>query len=403
MTPSRTIAGIDLRIIPVITIVFFVTLGMGMMVPVLPLFAERHGGGAAASGLLLSSFGAARLLVNLPAGTASERFGRRTVMGAGIGLLTITALAAALVDSIPALAICLFLNGTGSSLYVTAALAAVADLSTPSNRGRLMGLHQAGMLAGISLGPAAGGFLAELFGPSGPFLAQGFVIAAGGLPALLLLRETRRQASPEAVGGSPRTSGLLAILRHPPFAAICALMFGAYFCRVVSNWQMVPIIARDVFGYGSSTVGLLLTTGAIGQFLALPIVALAVDRFGARPSAIAGALLSIAGVAVMALWLQVWALWVGVFILGASGSVLATACSAYAIEESTGPNGVTMGALRAAGDFGLVLGPLIVGVVVAGTGLSNDTSLLLVGFTMAVILAVFLALTRARGPVPPAG
>jgi MFS family permease len=401
MTPQPTVAGFDLRILPILVIVFFVTIGMGMMIPVLPLFAERHGGGAAASGLLLSSFGAARLLVNVPAGTASERFGRRAVMAAGLGLLSATSFAAALVDSIPALAVCLFLNGAGSSLYVTAALAAVADIATPANRGRLMGYYQGGLLAGISLGPGAGGVLAELFGPTGPFVAQGIVIAAGGFPALLLLKETRRLQDAGAATG-PRV-GVLAILRHAPFAAVCALMFGAYFGRVVSNWQMVPIMARDLFHYGPSTVGLLLTTGAVGQFIALPSVSLAIDRWGAWPSTVVGALLSIAAVVFMGLWLHAPALWIGVFLLGASGSVLTTACSAFAIEQSSGPNGITMGALRAAGDLGLVLGPIIVGVVVTGTGIANDTSLLLVGLTMAVILALFLALTRARGAAPTAG
>lgn len=398
MTSAPKVAGFDLRILPILVIVFFVTMGMGMMIPVLPLFAERHGGGAAASGVLLSSFGAARLLVNVPAGTASERFGRRAVMAAGLGLLTVTSFAAALVDSIPALAACLFFNGAGSSLYVTAAMASVADIATPANRGRLMGLYQAGLLAGISLGPGAGGVLADMFGPTGPFIAQGTVIAAGGFPALFLLKETRRTQDAAGPGG-PRVR-VLTILRHAPFAAVCALMFGAYFGRVVSNWQMVPIMARDLFHYGPSTVGLLLTTGAVGQFIALPSVSLAIDKWGAWPSTIAGALLSIAAVVFMGLWLQAPALWIGVFLLGASGSVLTTACSAFAIEQSSGPNGVTMGALRAAGDFGLVLGPLIVGVFVTGTGLANDTSLLLVGLVMAVILVVFLALTRRRGEKP---
>ncbi|WP_293857483.1 MFS transporter [uncultured Alsobacter sp.] len=402
MTSSPKVAGFDLRILPILVIVFFVTIGMGMMIPVLPLFAERHGGGAAASGLLLSAFGAARLIVNVPAGSASERFGRRAVMAAGLALLTVTSFAAALVDSIPALAACLFLNGAGSSLYVTAALASVADIATPANRGRLMGYYQAGLLAGISLGPGAGGVLADLFGPTGPFIAQGTVIAAGGFPALLLLKETRRlQEGPGSASG-PRP-GVLAILRHAPFAAVCALMFGAYFGRVVSNWQMVPIMARDLFHYGPSTVGLLLTTGAVGQFIALPSVSLAIDKWGAWPSTVAGALLSIAAVVFMGLWLKAPALWIGVFLLGASGSVLTTACSAFAIEQSSGPNGVTMGALRAAGDFGLVLGPLIVGVVVTGTGIANDTSLLLVGLVMAIILAVFLGLTRDRAAKPTAG
>src|SRR5919199_98904 len=123
------------QLVPIVLVVFCVMMGMGMMVPVLPLFTEQHGGGPASAGLLLSAFGAARLVVNIPAGLASERFGRRRVMIAGIALLALTSFAAPMSGSIPALAGWLFLQGAGSSLYVTAALAAMADLSAQSNRG----------------------------------------------------------------------------------------------------------------------------------------------------------------------------------------------------------------------------------------------------------------------------
>src|SRR5215210_2400265 len=88
------------QLLPIVLVVFCVMMGMGMMVPVLPLFTEQHGGGPASAGLLLSAFGAARLLVNIPAGVASERFGRRPVMIAGVLLLAIASFAAALSASI---------------------------------------------------------------------------------------------------------------------------------------------------------------------------------------------------------------------------------------------------------------------------------------------------------------
>lgn len=150
------------RLLPILGVVFIVMMGMGMMIPVLPLFAARFGGGSATVGLMLASFGTARLLASVPAGFASERFGRRPTMTAGILLLSVSSFAAAFSLSPSALMACLFFQGLGSALYVTSAMAAVADRATPASRGRLMSSYQAALLLGVSVGPAIGGAVTDV-------------------------------------------------------------------------------------------------------------------------------------------------------------------------------------------------------------------------------------------------
>src|SRR5215207_8919164 len=205
------------QLVPIVIVVFCVMMGMGMMVPVLPLIAERHGGGPASAGLLLSAFGAARLVVNIPAGFASERFGRRRVMIAGVALVALASFAAAVSGSILSLAGWLFLQGAGSSLYVTAAMAAVADLSDPTNRGRIMSLYQGAVLVGISLGPALGGILASAFGASAPFVTQGILAVLGAASAALLVSETKGIMVGHQPAGPPRSRW--SMLSQAPFVA----------------------------------------------------------------------------------------------------------------------------------------------------------------------------------------
>ena len=384
------------QLLPIVLVVFCVMMGMGMMVPVLPLFTEQHGGGPASAGLLLSAFGAARLLVNIPAGVASERLGRRPVMIAGVLLLAIASFAAALSASIASLASWLFLQGAGSSLYVTAAMAAVADLSGPSNRGRIMSLYQGAALVGISLGPAFGGVLAGAFGASAPFVTQGVLAILGAFGAATLVTETKVSAVDHLEVRLPQSRWSL--LSQGAFVAVCFVMFGTFLARTVTNWQLVPLMARERFGFGPELVGLLLTAGSIANFSVLPMVGRAIDTWGARLSIVLGSVITIIALLVLASGHAQATIWIGVACLGAAGGIMAPACSAFAIDVSKSGHGSTMGTLRMAGDLGLVIGPVLLGQILSGTGMSQTGGLFLIAALVFGIGAYFAVRTKTIVP-----
>jgi DHA1 family multidrug resistance protein-like MFS transporter len=101
-------------------------------------------------------------LLNLISGTISDRFHRPTVLTCGLGLSTGGSVLATFAPSLSVFYLSRIIQGIGSAFIMPITMALVADLTTPSQRGRVMGIY--GMFIGMAttLGPLIGGYLAGI-------------------------------------------------------------------------------------------------------------------------------------------------------------------------------------------------------------------------------------------------
>jgi MFS transporter, DHA1 family, multidrug resistance protein len=113
-------------LVPLLIVMALVMSGMGVITPVLSVYAQSFGVGATLIGLTITVFGAARLVVNLPAGVLSERYGRRMLLWSGPLTIAIGSVGAALTGSFIGLLFWRFVQGIGSGVYMTVATAAAA-------------------------------------------------------------------------------------------------------------------------------------------------------------------------------------------------------------------------------------------------------------------------------------
>ena len=153
-----------------------VALGFGMIVPVLPQFAAQWGDvGATGIGLVVAAPAFARLAINRAAGRRADSHGRVHMMVAGASVSTLGNCLVALAKSIGGVFGARLVVGGGRSIGGAASQAYLADVTAkfPQHRGAIMGtLGSIGMVT-YALGPAAGGLLAEQFGPSIAFACMG--------------------------------------------------------------------------------------------------------------------------------------------------------------------------------------------------------------------------------------
>src|SRR5260221_11503195 len=103
----------------------------------------------------------------------------------GLALLAVSSCVATRTTIFPALILGLLGQGVGSSMLITAALSALADLSTPESRVRDMAAYQGASSIGISIGPGIGGPSPAAWGDSPPFPLPGSL--SGPSPLLLIL------------------------------------------------------------------------------------------------------------------------------------------------------------------------------------------------------------------------
>ena len=162
-----------------------------MVIPVMPKYVESLGGTVLVVGLVLSAYGLARLLMNIPAGSFCERWGRKKVMLIGaLGAATFGSLSGT-APNVEILLLFRALTGVFSGMAIIACSVVVMDLSSVKNRGRALSLvHGWGIIVAIA-SPGLGGLLADVVDVRVAFYASGSGTALFALWAWLRLPETK--------------------------------------------------------------------------------------------------------------------------------------------------------------------------------------------------------------------
>ncbi len=366
--------------------------GQGVISPVLPLFADDFAVGTALVGATITAFGLARLLINIPAGAFADRRGRRFLLVGGPLVTAVGMFGSAISPSIWVLLAFRFVAGLGSGLYMTGAQIYLLDIAGPEERGRFIATNQGALLAGVSAGPALGGFLADRYSLSTPF----FVVAAGAFATAVYgyfrLPETRPETTEtteatsagltdsnaghtntghtgpdgQAADGTSRRD----LLRSVDFLAVGFVAVGVFSIRAGVRQTLVPLQLNEAFGLEVSELGLLFTAlGVIGLVLIWP-AGWAADRFGRKILIVPTAALMALGMGLVSVAQTLTVFVIGLTISALGSGITGPAPAAF-VADLVGDEqrGMAMGMYRTFGDIGVVGSPVLSGMLADATSI----------------------------------
>jgi MFS transporter, DHA1 family, tetracycline resistance protein len=333
-------------------------IGFGMILPLLPFYAQRFHASPAQIGLVFSVYSLAQLLLAPVLGRLSDRFGRRPLMLASIAGSIAAYLLFAAAWSLAALLLARMLAGIAAANYGIAQ-AYVADITPPAGRSRAMGLVGAAFGLGFILGPAAGGLLARLGSQAVPLTAAALA-AANLLIAFAWLRESLGETARARSRGKPLLAyeEMLGLWRNVPMRNLMLLFFLVMFCFSAMEATLALFCQRR-FGYGVretswlfTYVGLLLV--AVQGALLGPLV----RRFGDRRLILAGIGLMAAGLVLLPLPSQAGWLFASLALL-AVGSAVHNPSLLALLSRLTGEDsqGEAIGVSRSFGALARTVGP----------------------------------------------
>jgi MFS family permease len=381
-------------------VIFFTVLvdliGFGIVLPILPMYAQRFGAQGIGYGALVFVFSAMQFLATALLGRLSDRIGRRPILLTTMVFNAAGYVLFAFAPSYAVLFVARVISGFASG-NISAAQAYVADITSPAERARGMGTIGAAFGIGFVVGPMIGGLADHYGGHLAPGLIAAGLSVANFFSASAILRES---LAPEHRTTRPvfdfgHMGDALRRRQLRPLMLVWLIAPFAFAGYTVA----LPLHATRAFGWGAKELGwLFVVIGAIAAVVQGFLFGKLERRTGARVLLITGLFgmaLSIGAVpyAGSSLLLYAWtvplALANSVFAPAASGLV-----SIYADRRE---QGTILGAAQAFAALGRSVGPLAAGWAYDGFG--SRPTFLLMGVMMGLGGLASFALER----VPPAG
>jgi MFS transporter, DHA1 family, tetracycline resistance protein len=338
--------------------VFIDLVGFGIVLPLLPYYAETYGASALAIGFLSTSYSLMQFIFTPVWGRLSDRFGRRPLILLSLAGSCVGFLIFGLAHNLVFLFAGRMVAGIAGAIIPTTN-AYIADVTTPENRARGMGLVGAAFGLGFILGPAIGGILAP-YGYDKPALLASAMAGMNLVFAYFKLPESitddiRRGASKRRFD----LQTLIDALRHPRIGLLLTLYFVVTFA--FSNMEATfGLLNEHRYGLSARQTGYLFTfIGLLMSLMQGVLVGRFVKLWGERWCIVLGTFTMIFGLGLLPFAPNI-ALYCGVIALLSFGTGINNPSIAGLLSRSSHADeqGGIMGIAQSMASLGRIIGPI---------------------------------------------
>jgi len=283
----------------IIFLTIFVNLvGFGIIIPLLPFYAQTFGASPLVIGLLFAVFSICQLAAAPALGDISDRYGRRPVLVFSLAGTVVSFVMLAIAHSVAMLFAARIVDGLSGG-NISTARAYVADITEPKDRARAYGLIGAAFGLGFILGPALSGALAR-FSITAPIWAAAAVTLVATVMAWGWLPETVHRAHAGTGNWNPFRY-LPELLRRPVVSRVLTIDFFYWFAFAVFQTTFALFVALR-FGFDVSKTGYVFAGfGVLGAIIQGGFIRPIVRRLGDKPTFMMGLVFGAVGLVASAL------------------------------------------------------------------------------------------------------
>jgi MFS family permease len=288
---------------------FLLFIGVGAVIPSIPLYGKEIGLSGATNGIVISAPAVALFLMANWSGRRAD-IARKPAMMIGMAVIAISDVGTALAVGLPSLIIARLGLGTGRALSEAGERGMLVDLTNqiPSMRGRALAFQQAAIGLGIAIGAPAGGIIVERYGPRAAFYCVSVaatiaLVLYAFLPETIVRRDDHKNKEENTSSTTAttttttttteeilneNTSGIkvwIELLKDKQWRGLTLCQSGAsmgYAAKIAS----IPILATDTLPGGAAGAGFLLSACGLSGLIGAPIGGALTDKIGAKGTAI---------------------------------------------------------------------------------------------------------------------
>src|SRR5215470_11601477 len=342
--------------------VFIDLVGFGIVIPILPLYAERMHASPAVIGLLFASYSGMQFLFAPILGKLSDRVGRRPVLlfsiiGSSAGFLIM-----GLAGSLWLLFVARVIDGiTGGN--ISTAQAYIADITPPEKRSSGMGLIGAAFGLGFIFGPAIGGLLSHV-SLGAPFIFAAAMAACNAIGIYFLLPES---LSSEHRASARTRESVIKVFEESGSWQLAAVT-ATYFFGTIAFALLTAIYAlftEGRLGFDATHNGYIFAyLGLIGALIQGGLIGRLSKRFGDKALAVAGSFILTASLLLLPMSFTL-----GVLLLASTGfaignSLVTPTLNAMASRSVNASwQGRVLGVMQSAASLARIIGPVLGGVL----------------------------------------
>ena len=371
-------------------VIFTAMLGLGILSPILPIYANDLGATMIQIGMLTSAWSLSRLIFTAPMGRYSDRSSKKRVIVIGLAIYSIVSVFYAFSWNFASLISVRILHGMGSAMAMPVAIAYGAEIAPRGKEGQYMGVLNLAMMAGFAFGPFLGGTLTDIASKEVAFYVMAALTGVSLVLAVMFLPDVQFSTEKKKKSGSFRQ-----IFANRELSTIIIYSFISTLA-IASIFGFLSIYLSQPKSAGGmelslSTIGMVLS---VGQFISASLqreFGKLADRYNKKTIIIVSGLVGSIGILMFPSMNTTTGIFISqlIFICGLTlGSPAVNAIVAIAGREFG--TGTSISALQSSNSLGNIIGPLAAGLLLDSMGFKSI--FYLSGITMifsVVLFAVF--------------